>query len=88
MDCTDGLQHKNYNYDTCIVVISCHIYHFRCFQFSVTPLLKAAQFGHVEVARFLLENGSNVNEQDEVRSVVLPLIYNHVFAVILCQFWY
>ena len=31
-----------------------------------TPLLRAAQEGHAEVARFLLGNGSSVKEQDNV----------------------
>ena len=31
-----------------------------------TPLLRAAGNGHAEVARFLLENGSNVEEKDNV----------------------
>ena len=31
-----------------------------------TPLLMAAWRGHAEVARFLLENGSSVQEQNNV----------------------
>ena len=31
-----------------------------------TPLLRAAQKGHAEIVCFLLENGSNVEEQDNV----------------------
>ena len=35
-------------------------------QSGTTPLLRAAQEGHAEVARFLLGNGSSVTEQDNV----------------------
>ena len=35
-------------------------------QEGTTPLLRAAQEGHAEIVRFLLENGSNVEEQDNV----------------------
>ena len=35
-------------------------------QWGSTPLLRAAQEGHAEVARFLLGNGSSVTEQDNV----------------------
>ena len=35
-------------------------------QWGNTPLLIAAEKGHAEVARFLLENGSNVHEQNNV----------------------
>ena len=50
--------------------------------------MKAAQLGFVEIVLFLLESGSNVNEQDEVRSVVLfhILIISSVFGIceLLC----
>ena len=35
-------------------------------QEGTTPLLRAAQEGHGGVARFLLNNGSNVQEQNNV----------------------
>ena len=35
-------------------------------QLGTTPLLRAAQEGHAEVAQFLLGNGSSVTEQDNV----------------------
>ena len=35
-------------------------------QWGNTPLLRAAQEGHAEVTHFLLENGSNVHEQNSV----------------------
>ena len=35
-------------------------------QWDSTPLLIAAQVGHAEVAHFLLENGSSVQEQSDV----------------------
>ena len=35
-------------------------------QWSNTPLLSAAEKGHGEIVRFLLENGSDVEEQDNV----------------------
>ena len=35
-------------------------------QWSKTPLLRAAQKGHGEIVSFLLKNGSNVEEQDNV----------------------
>ena len=35
-------------------------------QYGNTPLLRAAQEGHAEVARFLPENGSDVQEQNSV----------------------
>ena len=35
-------------------------------QWGYTPLLRAARKGHAEVARFLLENGSNVQEENNV----------------------
>ena len=35
-------------------------------QWGKTPLLRAAQEGHAEIVRFLLENGSNVEEQNNV----------------------
>ena len=31
-----------------------------------TPLLRAAEKGHAEIVRFLLENGSDVEEQNNV----------------------
>ena len=38
----------------------------RCVQRGSTPLLKASWNGHAEVARFLLESGSSVQEQNNV----------------------
>ena len=35
-------------------------------QWGTTPLLRAAQEGNVEIVRFLLENGSDAEEQDNV----------------------
>ena len=35
-------------------------------QWGKTPLLRAAEKGHEGVVRFLLENGSDVEEQDNV----------------------
>ena len=35
-------------------------------QWGSTPLLRAAEKGHAQVARFLLENGSSVTEQNKV----------------------
>ena len=35
-------------------------------QWGNTPLLRSAQEGHAEIARFLLRNGSNVQEEDNV----------------------
>ena len=35
-------------------------------QLGNTPLLRAAQEGHGEIVRFLLKNGSDVEEQDNV----------------------
>ena len=35
-------------------------------QWGNTPLLRSAQKGHAEIARFLLWNGSNVQEEDNV----------------------
>ena len=35
-------------------------------QWGNTPLLRAAQKGHGEIVRFLLENGSDVEEQNNV----------------------
>ena len=37
-----------------------------CVQWGNTPLLIAAAKGHAEVAHFLLDNGSNVHEQNDV----------------------
>ena len=38
-------------------------------QGGFTPLLRAVLSGHAEVARFLLESGSDVYEQDNVSLV-------------------
>ena len=35
-------------------------------QWGNTPLLRAAQKGHEEIVRFLLKNGSNVEEHNNV----------------------
>ena len=35
-------------------------------QEGTTPLLRAAHQGHAEIVRFLLENGSDVEEQNNV----------------------
>ena len=35
-------------------------------QWGTTPLLRAAEKGHAEIVRFLLENGSDVEEQNNV----------------------
>ena len=43
-----------------IVLPSLHV------QLGYTPLLKAAQEGHAEIARFLLESGSDVQEENNV----------------------
>ena len=44
----------------CIVPPSLHV------QRGNTPLLRAAQEGHAEIARFLFGNGSNVQEENNV----------------------
>ena len=49
-------------------------------QWGSTPLLRAAQEGHVVVARCLLENGSNVHEQNNVGCVHL-MLYSMVVLV-------
>ena len=46
-------------------------------QSGTTPLLRAAQEGHTDIARILLGNGSNVTEQNKVgwpKGVWLPVI--------------
>ena len=53
-----------------IVIIMSHL-SFLHLQSSATPLLKAAKHGYSEIAVILLENGSNINERDEVRMVTL-----------------
>ena len=52
-------------------------------QWGSTPLLRAAQEGHAEVAHFLLENGSNVKEQDNVGRLkgVLSSCYHVMFLL-------
>ena len=46
-------------------------------QEGTTPLLRAAEKGDAEIVRFLLKNGSNVEEQDNVgglKECCLPVI--------------
>ena len=40
-----------------------------------TPLLKAVLSGHADVARFLLESGSDVHEQDNVSMVEQSCVF-------------
>lgn len=40
-----------------------------CLQKGFTPLYMAAQENHLEVVKFLLENGANQNVATEVRSL-------------------
>ena len=48
-------------------------------QEGTTPLLRAAQQGHGKIVGFLLENGSNVEEQDNVGGPKgVLLLYNVV----------
>lgn len=43
-----------------------------CLQKGFTPLYMAAQENHLEVVKFLLENGANQNVATEVRSLRSP----------------
>ena len=61
----------------------------RYVQRGVTPLLKASLNGHAEVARFLLESGSSVQEQNNVgwpkgASVKCPVVMSCYFCCSLC----
>ena len=47
-------------------------------QWGRTPLLRAVVSGHADVARFLLESGSDVHEQANVSMVEQPCVFVHV----------
>ena len=47
-------------------------------QWGRTPLLIAVLRGHADVARFLLENGSDVHEQTNVSMVEQSYVFVHV----------
>ena len=47
-------------------------------QWGYTPLSRAVLRGHADVARFLLESGSDVYEQDNVSMVEQPCVFLHV----------
>ena len=47
-------------------------------QWGYTPLLRAVLRGHADVARFVLESGSDVHEQDNVSMVEQPCVFLHV----------
>ena len=47
-------------------------------QWGRTPFLRAVLSGHADVARFLLESGSDVHEQDNVSMVKQPCVFVHV----------
>ena len=47
-------------------------------QWGRTPLLRAVLSGHADVARFLLESGSDVHEQTNVSMVEQPCVFVHV----------
>ena len=40
-------------------------------QYGATPFLRAAEMGHVEVAGFLMDNGSSILEQTDVSDLTL-----------------
>ena len=44
-------------------------------QWGDTPLLRAVLRGHADVARFLLESGSDVHEQDNVSLVEQSCVF-------------
>ena len=44
-------------------------------QWGCTPLLRAVLSGHADVARFLLESGSDVHEQTNVSMVEQSCVY-------------
>ena len=44
-------------------------------QCGCTPLLRAVFSGHADVARFLLERGSDVHEQDNVSMVEQSCVF-------------
>ena len=44
-------------------------------QWGRTPFLRAVLSGHADVARFLLESGSDVHEQDNVSMVEQPCVF-------------
>ena len=44
-------------------------------QWGYTPLLRAVLNGHADVARFLLESGSDVHEQDNVSMVEQSCVF-------------
>ena len=39
-------------------------------QYGATPFLAAAEKGHVEVAGFLLDNGSSIHERTDVSQLL------------------
>ena len=47
-------------------------------QWGRTPLLRAVFSGHADVACFLLENGSDVHEQDNVSMVEQSCVFVYV----------
>ena len=50
-------------------------------QWGRTSLLRAVLSGHAGVARFLLESGSDVYEQDNVSMVEQPCVFVLVFGI-------
>ena len=49
-------------------------------QWGRTPLLRAVLSGHADVARFLLESGSDVHEQDNVSMVEQLYVFVHLVS--------
>ena len=49
-------------------------------QWGRTPLLRAVLSGHADVARFLLESGSDVYEQDNVSMVEQLYVFVHLVS--------
>ena len=61
-------------------------------QWGNTPLLTTAQEGHAEIAHFLLENGSSVQEQNNVgwpkgvmSSCKHLMLFPEVYAAVICS---
>ena len=55
-------------------------------QWGRTPLLRAVLSGHADVARFLLESGSDVHEQDNVSMVEQPCVFL-VLVFVVARSW-
>ena len=49
-------------------------------QWGYTPLLRAVAKGHADVARFLLESGSDVHEQTKVSMAEQPYVFVHLVS--------